>query len=260
MKSCFSEVSKHRKREMDPTQSSENIKYVNLSGSRPKRVCWVFFLSVGAICSNSAVFHQARSVLLELHFCTSFFFFLSTKYTRRRTLLYLFTCARHCLFAAEWQWTWPKASSAGGSERMQIYLGAAADLPMNLRSLPSLSAGNAPHMGPCRNVSLWNIGKRVPVPTICTHGTSCFTWVRAPSERVEFSFFRIEKQRCSTLKPGLVFGETLIFMGIIPTSFQDKRKTQIPPELKNNLEVWYFFFFFFVRFHYENVFQTGEKP
>lgn len=66
------------------------------------------------------------------------------------------------LHTAGWQWTWPKASSAGGSERMQIYLGAVADLQMNLYSAPlSLSLalpGSMPHMGPCRNFSFWNIG------------------------------------------------------------------------------------------------------
>lgn len=85
----------------------------------------------------------------------------------------VYVCARYrgcvsgfpSLHTAGWQWTWPKASSAGGSERMQIYLGAVADLQMNLqRSSLSLGLslslpGSMPHMGPCRNFSFWNIGK-----------------------------------------------------------------------------------------------------
>lgn len=168
MRSSFSEVSKHRKEKWIQPRSGRTIKYANHSfkSEQPKEF-------VG---ENSFFFHLvALSVLKVLvcpgvHYCASF---LIHK-IHMKTHGAICSRARTIAFLLQWQWTWPKASSAGGSERMQIYLAAADDLPMNLRSLPSLSAGNARHMGPCRNVSLWNIGKRVPVPTICTHGTSCF--------------------------------------------------------------------------------------
>lgn len=119
----------------------------------------------------------------------SFGNFIFTHYAYRQrqanvSLTWVCACARYrgcatvgfsSLYAAGWQWTWPKASSAGGSERMQIYLGAVADLQMNLlRSPLSLSLslslpGSMPHMGPCRSISFWNIGKDFNFQTAFLH-------------------------------------------------------------------------------------------
>lgn len=68
--------------------------------------------------------------------------------------------------AAGWQWTWPKASSAGGSERMQIYLGAVADLQMNLQRFSlSFSAWHYAAHGALSKFLLLKYWQRVPWPT-----------------------------------------------------------------------------------------------
>lgn len=124
----------------------------------------------------------------------SFGNFIFTHYAYRQrqanvSLTWVCACARYrgcatvgfsSLYAAGWQWTWPKASSAGGSERMQIYLGAVADLQMNLlRSPLSLSLSLFLCLAVCRTwgpveVSPFEILARILISKQPSSTPSCF--------------------------------------------------------------------------------------